>query len=113
MYDTSYQIVPLPQRPVYRLGFLRTLRTPLPPVHFLLTKIAQQCNKVLRGISCRIGMSTPLAASDGESGLKHRGDKKFYDSIPRLRSGTLDKGDLDGDDVATVLDVDAVIRQGG
>ena len=25
-----------------------------------------------------------FAASDGESGLKHRGDKKFYDSIPQL-----------------------------
>ena len=23
-----------------------------------------------------------FAASDGESSLKHRGDKKFYDSIP-------------------------------
>jgi hypothetical protein len=51
-----------------------------------------------------------FAASDGESSLKHRDDKKFYDAIPPVRSGTLDKGDLDGDDVATVLDVDAVIR---
>ena len=25
-----------------------------------------------------------FAASDGESRLKHRGDKKFYDSIPPL-----------------------------
>ena len=51
-----------------------------------------------------------FAASDGESSLKRRGDMKFYDAIPPVRSGTLDKGDLDGDDVATVLDVDAVIR---
>ena len=65
-----------------------------------------------------------FAASDGESRLKHRGDKKFYDSIPPLLekkylktiynchncSGTLDKGDLDGDEVITEPDIDAVIR---
>jgi hypothetical protein len=65
-----------------------------------------------------------LAASGGESRLKHRGDKKFYDSIPPLLekkylktiynchncSGTLDKGDLDGDEVITEPDIDAVIR---
>jgi len=65
-----------------------------------------------------------FAGAGGESRLKHRGDKKFYDSIPPLLekkylktiynchncSGTLDKGDLDGDEVITVLDLDAVIR---
>lgn len=72
----------------------------------------------------RIIAKSAFAASDGESSLKHRGDKKFYDSIPPLLekkyvkticnchncSGTPDKGDLDGDDVVTVLDKDAVIR---
>jgi hypothetical protein len=65
-----------------------------------------------------------FAASDGESRLEHRGDKKFYDSIPPLLekkylktvyncrncSGTLDMCDIDGDDLITVLDIDAVIR---
>ena len=59
--------------------------------------------------------------------LKHRSDKKFYDAIPPLLakkylktiynchncSGTLDEGDLDGDHMITVLDIDAVIRWGG
>ena len=71
-------------------------------------------------------MKSAFAASDGESSLKRRGDKKFYDSIPPLLgkqclktiyachkcSGTVDKGDLDRDDVATVLDIGAVIRWG-
>ncbi len=65
-----------------------------------------------------------FAVSDVKSRLKHRGDKKFYDSIPPLLerkylktiydchscSGTLDKGDLDGDDAVTVLDIDVAIR---
>ena len=56
--------------------------------------------------------------------LKQRGDTKFYDSIPPLLekkylktiynchdcSSTLDKGDIDGEDVITVLDIDAVVR---
>ena len=65
-------------------------------------------------------------ASDGREGyrLTHRGDEKFYDSIPPLVekkylktiynyhncSGPADIGDMDGDDVVTVLDIDAVIR---
>jgi hypothetical protein len=58
------------------------------------------------------------------TGLEHGNDKKFYDSIPPVLekkylktiynrhncSGRLDKGDLDWDDVVTVLDMDAVIR---
>ena len=54
-----------------------------------------------------------FAASDGVQRLhsfhrlKHRGDKKFYDSIPLLlpsatattAQGTFDNGDLDGDEV--------------
>jgi len=65
-----------------------------------------------------------FAACDGESSLEHRDDKKFYDSIPPLLekkylktiynchncSGTLDIGDLDGNDMVTVLDIDSVIR---
>ncbi len=74
----------------------------------------------------KIKAKNAFAASDGREGytLKHRGDKKYYDSIPPLPekkylkticnchncSGTPDKGDLDGDDVVTVLDKDAVIR---
>ena len=56
--------------------------------------------------------------------LKHGDDQKFYDSIPPLLekkylktiynyhncSGTLDKGDLDGDDMITVLGINAIIR---
>ncbi len=56
-----------------------------------------------------ISAKSAFAACDGESSLKLRGDKRSHDSIPPLRSGTLDKGEFDGDDVATVLDVDAVI----
>jgi hypothetical protein len=67
-----------------------------------------------------------FAASDGREGyrLTHRDDKRFYDSIPPLLekkylktiyhchscSGTLAKGHLDGDEMVTVLDMDAVIR---
>jgi hypothetical protein len=72
----------------------------------------------------KIIAKSAFAASDGGSRLKHRGDKKYHDSIPPLLdkkylktiynchncSGTLDKGDMDGDDVITVLDIDAVIR---
>ncbi len=61
-----------------------------------------------------------FAASDGESRLKHRGDKTFYDSIPPVLekkylktiynchsfSGTIGKGDLDKDGEVTVLDID-------
>ena len=51
-----------------------------------------------------------FAASDRESRLKYRGDKKFHDSIPpvlpscccRSRSGTADIGDLDGNGETTV-----------
>jgi hypothetical protein len=67
----------------------------------LLAKIAEQYHKVLRGISCRTGKSAPsetssicryatiiaksaFAVSDGESRLRDRDDKKFYDSIPPL-----------------------------
>ncbi len=57
-----------------------------------------------------------FAVSDGESRLKHRGDKMFYDSIPPLLPSAaattaqrLDNGDLDGDDAVTVLDIDAAI----
>jgi hypothetical protein len=66
-----------------------------------------------------------VAAFDGAQGpcsshrLKHRGDKKSHDSTPPLLekkylktdynclscSGTLDQGDLDGDNVITVLDI--------
>ena len=102
-------------------------------------------------------VKSAFAAADGESRLKRRGEKKFHDSIPPLRSGTFnngdpqrpclfvgakmvetknvkgvpkvvphpaaspicrcrscsgtaDIGDLDGDNVVTVLDIDAVIR---
>jgi len=59
-----------------------------------------------------------FAASDGESRLKLRGDKKLLDFHPaasplcrcHTRSGTLDRGDLEGGDVVTVLDIEAVIR---
>jgi hypothetical protein len=62
-----------------------------------------------------------FAASDGESKLKHSGDKKFCDSIPPLlpsaaattAQGTLGTGDLDGDDEITVRDIDWVLRSGG
>ena len=62
-----------------------------------------------------------FAASDGESGLKHWGDKKLYDSIPPLLhicrcrncSGTADIGDLDADGETTVRDIDWVLGSGG
>jgi hypothetical protein len=57
----------------------------------------------------KIVAKSAFAASDGESSLKLRDDKKFYDSIPPLRSGAFDNGDLDGDDMVTALDIDAVI----
>jgi hypothetical protein len=58
----------------------------------------------------KIIAKSAFAASDGESSLKHRGHKKFYDSIPPLLekkylktvyncrncSGTLANGDLTG-----------------
>ena len=34
----------------------------------------------------KIVAKSAFAASDGESRLKHRGDKKFYDSIPPVPS---------------------------
>ena len=56
-------------------------------------------------------------AYDGESRLKHQGDKKLLDFHPaasplcrcRNCSGTAGNGNLDRDDVVTVLDIDAVI----
>jgi hypothetical protein len=48
----------------------------------------------------------PFAASDGESRLKHRGDKKFGSW-----SGTIGKGDMDGE--ITGLDIDRVLVKGG
>ena len=58
-----------------------------------------------------------FAASDGESRPKLRGDKKFLDFHPAASplcrchnfSGTADRDNMDGDDVVTVLDLDAVI----
>jgi hypothetical protein len=55
---------------------------------------------------------------------KHSGQTKYYDLIPSLLekkylktiynchacSGTLDGGDMDGDRMITVLDIDCVIR---
>ncbi len=66
-----------------------------------------------------------FAASDGESSLKHRGDKKHYDSIPPLLekwplktiynchscSGTIGKGDMDGK--TTDPDIDWVLVERG
>ena len=54
-----------------------------------------------------------FATSGGESRPKLRGDKKYYDSIPLLRSGTLDIGDIDGDGETTVPDIDWVLVKGG
>ena len=59
-----------------------------------------------------------FAASDGESSLKLRGDKKFYDSIPPLLPSAAaataqarsTKATWTGTSVITVLDIDAVIR---
>jgi hypothetical protein len=108
----------------------------------LLAKIARGCKKVLRGIMpdrdvstirdltyyqyAKIIAKSAFAASGGREGnrLKHRGDKKLYDSIPLVLekrylktiydchncSGTLGKGDLDRDGVITVLDIDVVTR---
>ena len=87
------------------------------------------CDKI-QGIHNQIWACKSCNSLKGAQGLysfyrlKHRGDKKFYDSIPPLLekkylktiynchncSGTLDKGDIDGDDVITVLDIDSVIR---
>jgi hypothetical protein len=80
--------------------FLRTRELPSPPVHFLLAKPVEQCKKVLRGTvldrevtairhliyyqNARIIAESAFSASDGERSLEHRGDKKFYDSIPPL-----------------------------
>ena len=58
-----------------------------------------------------------FAASDGESRLKLRGDRKLLDFHPaasplcrcRNCSGTADTGDMDGDEVVTVVDIDGVI----
>jgi len=58
-----------------------------------------------------------FAASDGESRLKLRGDKMFLDFHPAASplcrchncSGTADIGDMDGDSVITVLDIDGAI----
>ena len=102
---------------------------------FLLAKIAEQCKKVLRGAMPDRDASTirdpiyyqhatiiaksAFAASDGVQGpyafyrLKHRGDKKFYDPIPPIRSGTLDTGDVDADEAITVRDIDWVLGSGG
>ena len=57
-----------------------------------------------------------FAASDGESRLKLRGDKKFYDSIPPLLPSAAattaqadpTEADLDGDDVITVRVIDVI-----
>ncbi len=68
-----------------------------------------------------------FAASDGESRVKGRGDKKLYDSIPPLLekkylktiynghrcSGMLDKGDLDGDNEIAILDIHWVFGGAG
>jgi len=56
---------------------------------------------------------------------KYSNEKKFYDFIPSLLekkylktiynchkcAGTLDKGDLDGDKVLTVLDIDFILHR--
>ena len=66
----------------------------------------------------KIVAQSAFVASDGESRLDHRGDKKCHDSIPPLLhpicrgrncSGRLGTGDMDGDNVITVLGIDAVI----
>jgi hypothetical protein len=75
------------------------------------------------------GLKNPVGPHKGSRGLysfyklKHGGEKKFYDLVPPLLekkylktiynchtcSGTLGKGDLDGDGEITVLDIDFVI----
>ena len=94
----------------------------------MLAKIAEQYKKVLRGAHAGQDVGTirdvihyqyttiiaesAFAASDGESRLKVRGDKKLLDFHPaaspfcrcRNCSGTLDPSDLECDDVITALD---------
>jgi len=64
--------------------------------------MAEQCNNVLRGTMpdrdiafirdpiyyqyTKIIPKSTFAGAGGESRLKHRGDKKFYDSIPPVPS---------------------------
>ncbi len=86
------------------------------------------CDKI-QGIHNQIWACKTCNSLKGSRGLyavyklKHRGDKKYYDLIPPLLekkylktiynchncSGTLGKGDLDGDGEITVLDIDFVI----
>ena len=79
----------------------------------------------IKDLSCcqyaTIIAKSAFAASDGESSLRHRGGKKFYDSIPPLVPSAaaapapipLDNEDVDGDDEITALDIDWVLGGGG
>jgi hypothetical protein len=128
----DWQFVQADERCIYCGAQADLTKEHIVPRSIRINERCPTCDKI-QGIHNQIWACKPCNSAKGTLGLytfyglKHPGEKKYYDYIPPLLekkylktiynchncSGSLPGGDMDGDGEITVLDIDLVVRNRG